>query len=151
MACHTNCVIMSDYKNVSPSKKVRSLKRLFSFNQSKVSSPCKSKKNLSFSSQPATSFYPITPKLSITVLPSTAIPKIISKKPKLSFVRNQAISVMPQSSPDAETNGFLIAQLRNMKFVLEEIDLINDLVDYRQEQIQMLSKIIPQFEDILPT
>ena len=58
---------------------------------------------------------------------------------------------MPQSSPDAETNGFLIAQLRNMKFVLEEIDLINDLVDYRQEQIQMLSKIIPQFEDILPT
>ena len=68
MACHTNCVIMSDYKNVSLSKKVRSLKRLFNFYQSKVSFPCKSKKNLSFSSKPATSFYPITPKVSITVL-----------------------------------------------------------------------------------
>ena len=50
---------------------------------------------------------------------------------------------------DVETNVYLIAQLRNMKFVLEEIDLINDLVDYKQEQIQMLSKIIPQFEDVL--
>ena len=54
-------------------------------------------------------------------------------------------------TPYTENSGYLIAQLRNMKFVLEEIDLINDLVDYRQEQIQMLSKIIPQFEDVLPT
>ena len=122
----------------SPSKLLRSVRRLTKFIENKPDI-------LSVTTLPPIDIFPAARLLKISQQINV---DIFPEKKKLSIAMVSSTSIPPA---DAETNGYLIAQLRNMKFVLEEIDLINDLVDYRQEQIQMLSKIIPQFEDVLPT
>ena len=87
------------YKNISPSKKLRSLKRLAVFQQRKMSTLYKAAnphKILSISTQQTTSILPLKPKLSITTLPSFYFPSKCPEKPKLSFKRNDPISISPK-------------------------------------------------------
>ena len=44
----------------------------------------------------------------------------------------------------------LIPQLRNMQIVLTHVDNTRDLVDYKNEQIQILTTIVSQLESLLP-
>lgn len=79
---------------------------------------------------------------SISILPVPPIP------PKLSLSKPTVVNFLPLSNkPDVPD---YLPQLRNMKFVLTEIDRVNDLVDYRTEQIQILSCIISQLEQLDP-
>ena len=71
------------YKNKSPAKKLRSLKRIFTFIKTK-----------SFSSL---SISPTKPNLSITISPSFDLPPRIQTKPKLSLTCVQTTSISPRA------------------------------------------------------
>ena len=83
---------MSQYKNASPSKKLRSLKRLMSFIKSK-SSNLPDQKQFEVVSQKSISFIPPQPNLDVTKMPSIDLPSI---RPKLSCVGLQPISIPPR-------------------------------------------------------
>ena len=84
---------MSQHKNASPSKKLRSLKRLMSFIKSKSSNLPENRKQFEVVSQQSISFIPPTPNLDVTRMPSIDLPPII---PKLSCVALQPITIPPR-------------------------------------------------------
>ena len=81
----------------------------------------------------------------IDILPSTK---------NLSFSNQVSISISPTPTSESVTVPdiceHLIPQLRNMKIVLTYVDNTRDLVDYKKEQIQILSTIVSQLESLQP-
>jgi hypothetical protein len=90
---------MSTYKNTSPAKKLRGIKRLLTFLQNK--SQVKSSdvpKSLSIYQQPSISIFPsaLKPKLIATFQSSMDIPPTTQEKPKLQVVKTQSTSIPPR-------------------------------------------------------
>jgi hypothetical protein len=90
---------MSNYKNTSPAKKLRTLKRLLTFIRNK--SPEKRKdtpKSLSISPQETVSFTPLKPQPNLDVSPPSSIdiPPNIKKMPTLRIVKFQSTSIPPR-------------------------------------------------------
>ena len=84
---------MSQHKNASPSKKLRSLKRLMSFIKTKSSNIVDDQKQFEVVSQQSISFIPPKPNLDVTRMPSIDLPWI---RPKLSCVALQPITIPPR-------------------------------------------------------
>ena len=90
---------MSNYKNISPAKKLRAIKRLLTFLSNK--SPSKQKdvqESLSISPQESFSFSPTKLQINLSASPlsSIDIPPVIKKMSNLSIVKSQAISIPPR-------------------------------------------------------
>ena len=84
------------YKNISPSKKLRSLKRLLAFilNKSSVNCPT-AKQPLSISPQQSISVTPPMPTNAVTFLPPIDIPPT-KKTPKLGTTKTGTTSIPPR-------------------------------------------------------
>ena len=90
---------MSNYKNTSPAKKLRAIKRLLTFLSNK--SPVKLKdvqKSLTISPQESFSFSPpkLQPNLVASPLSSIDIPPVVKKISNLNIVKSQYISIPPR-------------------------------------------------------
>ena len=86
------------YKNISPSKKLRSLRRLLAFILNKSHVNCSNaKQHLSISPQQSTSVSPTMPTFAVTSLSPMDIPPIFKKTPKLSIRKNGTTSIPPRS------------------------------------------------------
>ena len=90
---------MSNYKNISPAKKLRAIKRLLTFLSNK--SPVKPKvvqKSFTISPQESISFSPpkLQPNLVASPLSSIDIPPTTKKISNLNIVKTQSISIPPR-------------------------------------------------------
>ena len=99
LPCIAHSPSMSTYKNTSPAKKLRGIKRLLTFLQNK--SQVKSSdvpKSLSIYQQPSISIFPsaLKPKLIATFQSSMDIPPTTQEKPKLQVVKTQSTSIPPR-------------------------------------------------------
>ena len=90
-------------KNISPAKKLRSIKRLLTFLQNKSTDSHASKKSLSISPQQHIS--PPKSNLAVTKLPSVDIPPVHQENPQLNFKRNQAVSISPSKTYHPAIHG----------------------------------------------
>ena len=82
----------SSYTNISPAKKLRSLKRLLTFQKKKLSKPS-IPTQLSICFQEQSSVSPTKPNLSVSILPSTSLKPC---NPKLSYSPINSISIPPK-------------------------------------------------------
>ena len=91
---------MYDYKNTSPAKKLRGLKRLLTFLRNKSQNNTNNLQNsLSISSQSSFSILPQNPRsnLEITCMPNIDIPPIYKEKSKLNLVKCNSTSIPPRT------------------------------------------------------
>ena len=120
----------------SPAKTIRSIKRITLFLEKKSSKIPTTISHKSLSHHVPTA---------INIPPTTR---------DLSFSNPVNISISPNPTSDCVTVqdicDHLIPQLRNMKIVLTYVDNTRDLVDYKKEQIQILSTIVSQLENLQP-
>ena len=103
---------MSGYKNTSPAKKLRSLKRLFTFVQSKVSLVD----------------IDIMLKLTPTKLPSTSY---IPATPSLNLTKNQSISIPPRRIYHLAIINACQAMFRKHLLSKEEVNKFNKYKEFK--------------------
>ena len=87
----------NNYKNTSPSKKLRSFKRLLTFILSKSAAKCPNvEKAFTISPQQSISIPPCVPNYEVTVLPPIDIPPITMQRPKLNIRKTGSTSIPPR-------------------------------------------------------
>jgi hypothetical protein len=89
-------VNMSNYKNTSPAKKLRGIKRMLTFLKKKSQQITDVKKSLAVSPQQSSSFSPPKPNLATSLQYSIDIPFSSKNKPELEFVRCSSTTVPPR-------------------------------------------------------
>ena len=83
------------YRNISPAKKIRNIKRLLSFQFKQMPTKLIS---LSISPQEASSFFPpeIQSNLVVSTMSSISIPPNLMKMSRLNIVKSRSISISPR-------------------------------------------------------